>query len=128
MQERSYQSRLDDNHDSYSILRGKQTLFIDLGAEQFLAAEREGIKIAVEIKSLVGSREMPEFERGHGQYVLYRSLLKRRDPERILYMAVSNAAYDEHFYPAEGRDLISDEALRLIVFNPKLEEIIQWID
>jgi hypothetical protein len=115
-------------HDPYKLRRGRQTLYIDLGAEMILAAEKEGRKIAVEIKSMLGAVEMAELERALGQYVLYRSLLVRRDPNRTLYLAISLPAYLEHFDTAEGRDLINDETIRLIVFNPVEEEIIQWID
>lgn len=115
-------------HDPYAILRGRQRLFIDLAAEILLAAEKEGRKIAVEVKSMLGTNEMPELERALGQYVLYRSLLRRREPDRKLYLAITDAAWIEHFDLAEGRDLIDDESLRLIVFDPGREEIEQWID
>ncbi len=115
-------------HDPYPIKRGKQTLYIDLGAEVLVAAERDGRRIAVEIKSLVGGVEMPELQRGLGQYMLYRSLLRRNDPERVLYLAVSVPAYDEHFDILEGRNLIEDESLRLLVFHSDREEIARWIE
>jgi len=38
-------------HDPLFLKWGKRKVFIDLGAEQMLGAEREGEKIAVEIKS-----------------------------------------------------------------------------
>ncbi len=61
-------------HDPFPLKRGRQTLFVDLGAEMLITAEREGRKIAVEIKSLVGRTEMPELERALGRYMLYRSV------------------------------------------------------
>lgn len=115
-------------HDPYTLRRGRQNLYIDLGAELPIAAERDGRKIAVEVKSLLGTTEMPELERALGQFVLYRSLLKRREPERTLYLAVSRIAYDSHFDTTEGRDLIADEALKLLVFQPESETIDQWIE
>ena len=115
-------------HDPYTLRRGRQTLYVDLAAEQALAAEKDGRKIAVEIKSLLGTVEMPELERALGQYVLYRSLLSRYDPERTLFLAITDAAYAEHFDTAEGRDLIADETLKLIVFQAVQEEIEQWIE
>jgi hypothetical protein len=98
-------------HDPYVMRRGRQTLFIGLAAEMPLAAEKEGRKIAVEVKSLVGKTEMPELERALGQFFLYRSLLKRREPDRTLFLAVSAGAFVEHFDTVEGRDLISDDRL-----------------
>lgn len=114
-------------HDPYMLRRGRQNLFIDMGAEVPLAAEKEGQKIAVEVKSLVGSREMAEFERALGQYVLYRSLMQRVDPQRVLFLAILKPAFEEHFDNVEGLALIADENLKLIVFERKTEEIVQWI-
>ena len=37
-------------HDSYTLKFGKRDLFIDLGAEELVAADKEGRKIAVEIE------------------------------------------------------------------------------
>jgi hypothetical protein len=59
---------------------------IDLGAERVLAAEREGQKIAIEVKSfLIGSSAISEFHRALGQFINYRSALRYEDPERVLY-------------------------------------------
>ncbi len=115
-------------HDPLQVPRGTQLLFIDLGAEMPLAAEREGRKIAVEVKSLVGGKEMPEFERALGQYFLYRNLLKYLDPERTVYLAVANNAYNAHFDSLEGMRFINDDQIRLIVFNEKTETILKWIE
>jgi XisH protein len=41
------------SHDPYNLKVGKKDLFIDLGAEKLLAADKGSQKIAVEIKSLV---------------------------------------------------------------------------
>ena len=40
--------------DPYPLKLGQKDLFIDLGAEKILAAEKGSDKIAVEIKSFVG--------------------------------------------------------------------------
>lgn len=90
--------------------------------------EKDGRKIAVEVKSLVGTTEMPELERALGQFLIYRSLLKRREPDRALFLAVSAAAFLEHFDTAEGRDLISDDRLKLLIFLTEPEEIDKWIE
>jgi hypothetical protein len=66
-------------HDPYELAVGGVEMYIDLGAEQLLGAEREGVKIAVEIKSFIrperdrrvsyGSRSIPRLSicvRGRG--------------------------------------------------------------
>ncbi len=42
--------------DPYTLVWGKDSLFVDLAAERFIAAEKENEKIAVEIKSFIGRR------------------------------------------------------------------------
>jgi hypothetical protein len=39
-------------HDPFSVLYDNVTLFIDLGGERVIAAERDNVKIAVEIRPL----------------------------------------------------------------------------
>jgi hypothetical protein len=65
-------------HDPYRIVVGRKNLFVDLGAEKIIAAERDGNHIAVEIKSI-------------------------------------------------GQGLLAEYNLRLLVFDPFKEVILQWI-
>jgi predicted RecB family endonuclease len=81
-------------HDPLSISVGGVNLSIDLAAEKLIAAEREGEKIAVEIKSfLERSSAISEFHTALGQFINYRGALKRRQPERVLYLAVPLTTY-----------------------------------
>lgn len=73
----------------YEFVWHGENLFVDLGAERLLAAERGTEKIAVEIKSFTSPSDMRALEQGIGQFVLYARLLKRYYPEYILYLAVS---------------------------------------
>ena len=59
-------------HDPLRIrlTRGKN-LFVDLGAERLLAAERGIEKIAVEVKSFTRPSDMKDLEEAVGQFVLY---------------------------------------------------------
>ncbi len=65
-------------HDPLRIrlTRGKN-LFVDLGAERLLAAQRGVEKIAVEVKSFVSPSDMRSLEEAVGQFVVYAELLKR---------------------------------------------------
>ncbi|MHC5777607.1 element excision factor XisH family protein, partial [Nostoc sp.] len=58
---------------------------LDLGAERLLGAEKEGEKIAVEIKSFLGKSAISEFHTALGQTLNYRSILRKQEPDRILY-------------------------------------------
>ena len=101
---------------------------IDLGAEQLLAAENNDRKIAVDVKSLIGESRIADLEPALGQYTLYYDILKRTESEIQLYLAIPLNAFTELF-PGEkfGQILLDNNRLNLVVFNQKIEEIVQWI-
>ena len=115
-------------HDPYrlKLTRGRN-LFVDLGAEKLIAAEKGMEKIAVEIKSFRGASEMQDLEEAIGQFVLYERLLKRYEPDRRLYLAVPESARRSIFDEEAGQILIEDKILRLLTFNPEQEEVVTWI-
>jgi hypothetical protein len=47
-------------HDPYTMHVGRKDLFVDLGAEKLLAAEKAERKIAIEVKSFVGKSDVEE--------------------------------------------------------------------
>lgn len=73
--------------DPYRIQYKDVDLYADLAAERPIAAEREGQKIVVEIKSFVGRSLMSDFHNAVGQYTVYRSLIQATEPEYQLYSA-----------------------------------------
>jgi hypothetical protein len=115
-------------HDPYLLRFGERKLFVDLGAEMPIAAEKDGRKIAVEIKTFVGAAPITDLERALGQYLLYSYLLEKNEAERSLFLAVDSEAYASLFNVADGRDLIASRGIKLIVFHPIEEEILQWIE
>ena len=66
------------------LARGRN-LFVDLGAERLLAADRSTERIAVEVKSFTRPSDMKDLEEALGQFVLYARLLIRHAPERTLF-------------------------------------------
>src|SRR5687768_10427551 len=62
--------------------------FADLGAERTLAAEKEGRRIAVEIKTFPGASPVRDFEDALGQYTFYRELLSLAGSDYVLYLGV----------------------------------------
>jgi hypothetical protein len=63
-----------------------------------------------------------------GQYMLYVTELRRREADRTLYLAVPQEIYDNIFDLPHGRRLREDWNIRLIVYDPEVEEILQWIE
>ena len=98
---------------------------IDLGAEQLLAAENNDRKIAVEFKSLIGESRIADLEQALGQYTLYYDILKRTESERQLYLAIPLNAFTELFADKKFCPILLDNnRLNLVLFNPKIEEIV----
>lgn len=54
-------------HDPYRLTIGRRRGYIDLGAEMPIAAEKEGRRIAVEVKSFLGASELDDLENVLGQ-------------------------------------------------------------
>ena len=75
-------------HDPYTLQAGSLELYIDLGAERVVAAQKDGQKIAVEIKSFIGPSKISQFYTALGQFISYRASLQQQESDRILYLAV----------------------------------------
>jgi hypothetical protein len=102
-------------------------MYVDLGVEQLVAAEYQGQKIAVEIKSFLGPSEIEDLRNALGQFILYRTLLHATEPDRALYLAIRESTYFALFVEPVGQLIVQQERLRLLVFHPETEEIVQWI-
>ena len=114
-------------HDPYRISYGFKDVYVDLGAEPTLGAEKGGLEIAVEIKGFRGRSELRDFEDALGQLVLYRSWMTRVDPNRRLYLAASEDVYDLVLSELFARTVLEDLGLPLIIFRPDEERIVRWI-
>ena len=114
-------------HDPLRLKWGVKDMYVDLGAEQVVSAEKAGQKIAVEIKSFVGASELNDIENALGQYFVYRSVLVRTEPERTLYLAIHKEVFLDTFEEPLGRLLLEDYRVPLIVFDLREEVILRWI-
>jgi hypothetical protein len=102
-------------------------LQIDLAAESLIAAEYGSEKIAVEIKSFIGDSDISAFHTALGQYLNYRQALEEQEPERIVYLAIPDETYESFFLmPFIQRSLIRYQ-VKLMIYDPKLEEVKRWI-
>jgi hypothetical protein len=99
-----------------------------LAAERSIAAEREGRKIVVEVKSFLGPSPIREFETAVGQFELYRSVLDETEPERKLYLAVGADTYEAFFARSSIQFVVARLRLALLVVDVEREEVFQWIN
>ena len=81
--------------DPLTLRWGPKDLFVDLGAEKLLTAEKAGRKIAVEIKSFLGQSDVEDLRNALGQYVLYQQVLEEVEPDREIYLAIHHGERDE---------------------------------
>jgi XisH protein len=115
-------------HDPLLLGYELGNMYVDLGAEKVLAAEREGQKIAVEIKSFIRNSAVSEFHTALGQFISYRTLLAEQYPDYILYLAIPSDAYTSFFATKFAQTILSSYNLKLIVYKPEQETIEQWIN
>jgi len=111
--------------DSYEVSVGDVDFEINLAAEM-LAAEREGEKIAVEIKSFIGSSNVSEFHTALGQFLNYQYALEEFDPLRKLYLAIPESTYKSFFQRRFTRGVVERNKISLIIYNEGREEIVLW--
>lgn len=115
-------------HDPFVIGYGGLKLFADLGAEKTFAAEEGDRKIVIEIKVFGGSSFINDFHKATGQYGNYRSLMRRINPDRKIYLAVSQYEWNINFRRPPIQMIIADQKISLLIFDPQNEEIEQWIE
>jgi hypothetical protein len=107
--------------------REGQKVYVDFGAEKLLTAEKGLRKIAVEVKSFVGSSELKDLYQAVGQFALYRQVLKKSEPDRELFLAIRTTTFYDLFADAEGEAFRAAEEIKLLIFHVKKREIIKWI-
>ncbi|MEM8533353.1 MAG: element excision factor XisH family protein [Chloroflexota bacterium] len=113
--------------DPLLVQFGGVDLYIDLGAERLLGAEKDGERIAVEVKSFLSDSPITDFHAALGQFLNYRFALSQDEPDRILYLAVPLEAYKTFFALPFTQGIVKNHQLNLLVYNADLEEIAQWI-
>jgi hypothetical protein len=113
--------------DPYVISYGDRFLFVDLGASGFIGVQQGNKQIAIEIKQFRGQSQVADLEQAIGQYSLYRILLNQIDPERDLYLAISETTYSDIFEEPIGKLAIAEIPLKLVIVNLSSKEITEWI-
>jgi hypothetical protein len=114
--------------DPLILVLGQTLLKADLGAEKLFTAEKEGRKIAVEIKDFDASSVISDLQKTMGQLQLYQWALEKQEPDRQLFLAISQEIYIKHFQKPIFQLAIERNKINLIIYEPDQEVIIQWIN
>lgn len=114
--------------DPLHLKWGRKDLYVDLGAEKLLVAEKGSQKIAVEIKTFGGDSEVADLQQAIGQYFTYLAVMNRSYPDWVLYVAIHEDVFIDVFEEEPlGQLLLEDYKIPLIIFNPEQEVIVGWI-
>ncbi|NET67985.1 MAG: fatty-acid oxidation protein subunit alpha [Moorea sp. SIO1G6] len=112
--------------DPYQLSVGEVDFEIDL-AEELIAAERAGEKIAVEIKSFIGRSLVSDFHTALGQCINYQFALNEVDSQRNLYLAIPETIYQSFFQRRFVRSVIEKTQINLLIYDQTQEVIRQWV-
>lgn len=103
-------------------------LEIDLAADKVVAADRAGQKIAVEIKIFLNPSVITDFHAALGQFLNYRLGLQMTESDRPLYLAVPIDTYKTFFQQRFVQEAVKIYQVKLLVYDPVKEEIVEWKD
>jgi hypothetical protein len=115
-------------HDPLRLTLGNRRVYVDVGAEKAIGAEKGGRRIAVEVQSFLGDSDMYNLESALGQYVLYRTVLGVSEPDRTLYLAVRPVVADGILDEPIGRLMVEQERIKVVVFDSTARRIVRWTE
>jgi XisH protein len=101
-------------------------LFVDLEAQKLIGAEKNGKKIAVEVKSFQEPSNLYQFHLALGQFLNCRSALREIMPDYQVYLAVPKETYNSFFKLKFIQGRIEEYDIKLLIFCPNIEEIVLW--
>jgi hypothetical protein len=114
--------------DPLRVPYGDHNLYVDLAAERIsIGAERGGERIAVEVQSFLSPSVMSDLEHALGQYGLYRVAMSESEPDRQLFLGVSDRVYDQVFADRIGQKVIQQLQVNVLVFDETTQRVLQWI-
>ena len=114
--------------ENTSLVFGGVRMFIDIRAESLLIAERDTRKIAVEVKSFLEHSTLSAFQDAVGQYLSYLVALESEEPDRTLYLAAPQVIWEPFSKLPFTQAIAARVNLRVLVFDPISEEVVQWIE
>ncbi|AOY83579.1 MULTISPECIES: element excision factor XisH family protein [Moorena] len=114
--------------DPLIVEAGKRKIQVDLGAERLIAAEKDGEKIAIEIKSFIGVSTLHDFYQALGQFSFYKYALEKKMPERTLFLAVPDDTYEDFFKEDFITELLARYQVKMLVYRIDEATIERWIN
>ena len=75
----------------------------------------------------MGHSDVKDLQQAIGQYIMYQRIMNYERIERLLYLAVKKDTYQSLFQIELGQLFLTDNFIRLLVFDKESEEILKWI-
>ncbi|TAK34371.1 MAG: fatty-acid oxidation protein subunit alpha [Saprospiraceae bacterium] len=113
-------------HDPMTISLPDMDLFVDLGIERFVGAQKGNRKIAIEIKSFGRTDRINKFYEALGQVLVYRLALMKEKIEREVWLAIPQKARQSLFETIIVQEALSHFQLNLLIFDQLNKKIVQW--
>jgi len=114
-------------HDPYIIeFDDDDKLKIDLDAQKIIGAEKEGHRIAVEVKSFLNESVIYDYHSALGQMINYQIGIDEIEEERGLFLAMPHEAYEILRTKFVFRKSVEKNELKLILFDVKDKTIVAW--
>jgi len=113
--------------DPLTFKIGKMQVQMDLGAERLIAAEKGSERIAIEIKTFGNLSFITALYEAVGKYIIYRNVLKRLQPDRMLFLALPETIFERFFEEAFIQETVQEERINLILYNQSDKLITRWI-
>ena len=117
-------------HDPLSLRAEGVRYDIDLGAEQFITAQKENRRIAVEVKSFLRDNLSANLYPAVGQMLIYQEAVEHSEEEkdRDLYLAIPLQAYLRLEKVPLNLTVLKKHGIKLIVFRTQPPTIERWIE
>ena len=117
----------DQTGDTANLREELGDLLLQVVFHSTIGAERGSERIAVEISSFVADSPVRDLQEVVGQFVIYRALLAKTEPDRSLFLAVSTRVYDSILSEPIGQLVAAEVGWRVMVFDPTKQEVVRWI-
>ncbi|MEM8527767.1 MAG: element excision factor XisH family protein [Bacteroidota bacterium] len=120
----------DVTKDPLYLKVGRIPVHIDLGAEKLIGAEKNGTRIAIEVKTFGNVSFITAFYEAVGKYIVYRKALSlsKNDNDRKLYLAMPEDVYIEFSDEPVVAGVLEDENVHLILYDADQKIIKKWIE
>jgi hypothetical protein len=106
---------------------GQIPVHIDLGAEKIIGAERNGEKIAIEIKTFGLASFITALYEAIGKYIIYRIALEQMKSDRVLYLAMPEKVYTKFCKEPLVKEAFDQYHFKILLYKTDTKEQIEWV-